>query len=337
MILAIETSCDEVSASLVDEKFSVVDQVIYSSSKKANETGGVVPEIAAREGALMITSVLDEITENIDWNDITAIAVTNGPGLVGSLLIGIEAAKTLAMIHNKPLIPVFHIFGHMCANLLDKKEEFSFPCLVLTVSGGHNDMYIWKSPLEYEKIGRTIDDAAGECFDKCARMLGLGYPGGPLLSRAAQNGDGNAFDFPRPLQHAKNENMYNFSFSGLKTALLYTIKERGGIANADQQTISDLAASVETAICESLLHKLFLAQKKYNISHVALTGGVSANTPLRKKFQDMVSAKNLSGSLPTKIVYSTDNAAMIGAAAQVLWKNKADDEDFDFRKVHVSF
>lgn len=337
MICAIETSCDEVSVSLVDENFMVIKNIIYSSSAKANETGGVVPEIAAREAAQMMTNVLKEATENINLDDITAIAVTNGPGLVGSLLTGIESAKALALIYNKPLIPVFHIFGHMCANLLDRSENFIFPCIVLTVSGGHNDIYIWESELEYTRVGKTIDDAAGECFDKCARMLGLGYPGGPLLSKKAEKGDGKRFNFPRPLQHAKNENIYNFSFSGLKTALLYKIKDLGGIENCDEQTIADLAASIETAICESLLHKLFLVQKRYEISHVALTGGVSANTPLRKQFIKISKEKKLEYSIPEKIIYSTDNAAMIGAAAQVLWRNKKEGESFDFRDVRVSF
>lgn len=341
MILAIETSCDEVSASLVDKNFRVWKNIIYSSSAKANETGGVVPEIAAREAAKMMTEVLQKVTENINWNTIDSIAVTTGPGLVGSLLTGIEAAKTLAMIYNKPLIPVFHIFGHICANLLEKDEQTRknlFPCLVLTVSGGHNDIYIWKNELEYTKIGTTLDDAAGECFDKCARMLNLGYPGGPLLSLCAENGiekNAKIYNFPRPLHNAKGDNIYNFSFSGLKTSLLYKIKDLGGIENCSSQIIADLALGIETAICDSLLQKLFLAQKKYVCRSIALTGGVSANKPLRKKFCEQAQQQNITASLPKEIIFCTDNAAMIGAAAQLIWKNKSDTETFDFRTVGI--
>jgi len=180
MILSIETSCDEVSASIVDRDYNVHKHVIFSSSDLANKTGGVVPELAAREAANMMQDVLMKTTKYLDWNSIKAIAVTNGPGLVGSLMTGIEAAKTLATLFKKPLIPVSHIFGHICSNFLDREKKMTFPALVLTVSGGHNDIYFWESTMVYEKIGTTLDDAAGECFDKCARMLGLGYPGGPL-------------------------------------------------------------------------------------------------------------------------------------------------------------
>ncbi len=328
MILAIETSCDEVSASLVNENFEVEKHIIFSSSDLANKTGGVVPELAAREAANMMQSVLKKITENIDWDSVKAIAVTNGPGLVGSLMTGIEAAKTLAILFNKPLIPVFHIFGHMCANFLEQKEKIIFPALVLTVSGGHNDIYLWNSETEYLKIGTTLDDAAGECFDKCARMLGLGYPGGPLLSHCAEHGEKrDDIILPRPLKHAKNENMFNFSFSGLKTALLYKIenlKQNSLNTNNNKltkQTISDLALEVETAICETLLHKLFLAQKKYNISTVMISGGVSANKPLRKQFLEQAKQRKCNAFIPVKFEYCTDNAAMIGSAAHILWNN----------------
>ncbi|HID91886.1 TPA: tRNA (adenosine(37)-N6)-threonylcarbamoyltransferase complex transferase subunit TsaD [Candidatus Gracilibacteria bacterium] len=335
MILAIETSCDEVSASLVDQNFCVQKHIIFSSSNLANKTGGVVPELAAREAANMMQSVIKKITKNIEWNHIKAIAVTNGPGLVGSLMTGIETAKTLAILFNKPLIPVFHIFGHMCANFLEQKNKITFPALVLTVSGGHNDIYVWENALEYKRIGTTLDDAAGECFDKCARMLGLGYPGGPLLSKKAESGKKrDDIILPRPLKHTKNENLFNFSFSGLKTALLYKIQKikiinknnsennsENKSDNLDEQTIADLCLEVETAICETLLHKLFLAQKIYKINTLMLSGGVSANKPLRAQFLHKATAIKCNAFIPVKFEYCTDNAAMIGAAAQIIWKN----------------
>ncbi len=336
MILAIETSCDEVSASLVTKDFHVKKHIIFSSSELANKTGGVVPELAARESANMMQSVLQKITQSLDWDSVKAIAVTNGPGLVGSLMTGIETAKTLAILFNKPLIPVYHIFGHMCANFIDQKEEISFPALVLTVSGGHNDIYLWNSAVDYKKIGTTLDDAAGECFDKCARMLGLGYPGGPLLSKIAEKGDTNhSFTLPRPLLHAKNENMLNFSFSGLKTALLYTIQKiKNTNTELDQHTIANLAKEVENAICETLLHKLFLAQKKYNIRTLMLSGGVSANKPLRSQFLEKAKKQKCNAFIPTKIEYCTDNAAMIGAAAHLIW-NASDDKLFPPEAVKI--
>ncbi len=338
MILAIETSCDEVSASLVDTQFHVHKHIIFSSSELANQTGGVVPEIAAREGAKMIQNVITQITKNIDWDTIKAIAVTNGPGLVGSLMIGIETAKTLALLFKKPLIPVFHIFGHMCANFLEQKNKVQFPALILTISGGHNDLYLWESPLQYKKIGTTLDDAAGECFDKCARMLGLGYPGGPALSQKAQKGKKqNDITLPRPLKNAKDNNLFNFSFSGLKTALLYKIQNIKTLEHTEilsDQTIADLCLEVETAICDTLLHKLFTAQKKYSISTLMLSGGVSANKPLREQFLQEAKKRKCTALIPVHFEYCTDNAAMIGAAAQLIWQHSTD-KTFPIENVQI--
>lgn len=335
MILGIETSCDEIAAAVIDNTYKVQKNIIFTSSDLAIKTGGVVPEIAARDAGKKITTVLQKATENLNWNDIDAIAVTNGPGLVGSLLTGIEAAKTLAFLKNKPLIPVYHIYGHMCANLLDREENLplNYPVLVLTVSGGHNDIYLWKSPLEREKIGQTIDDAAGECFDKCARMLGLPYPGGPHLSKCAESGNAKIFDFPRPMIHKKNN---NFSFSGLKTSVLYTIRDLGGIENISKTQKSDISAGIQTAICETLLTKFYRAAKKYNVKEVHLTGGVSANTQLREEFLDLAKKQRYISRVPSKIIYSTDNAAMIAAAGKMIWDNTLK-KDFPFEDVKVSF
>ena len=327
MILGIETSCDEIAAAVVDRKFQVQKNIIFSSCELAKETGGVVPEIAARDAAEKITQVLKEATEDLDWSRISAIAVTNGPGLSGPLMTGIEAAKTLAFLKDKPLIPVFHIFGHMSANFLKRgKKKILFPNIVLTVSGGHNDLYLWKSPLEYEKLGGTIDDAAGECFDKCARMLGLPYPGGPHLSQCAETGKIKKYTFPLPLctknyNTSENQNRFNFSFSGLKTSLFYKIRDIETSENKqkrdEEQEKHDLAAGVQNAIVETLLKKLFWAVDEYQVKQVHLTGGVSANTLLKKKFLEKCQQKNISGIFPEKTIYSTDNAAMIAYAGGI--------------------
>ena len=334
MILGIETSCDEIAAALVDKNFSVHENIIFSSCDLAKATGGVVPEIAARDASEKITTVLKEATKNLDWEKISAIAVTKGPGLSGPLMTGIEAAKTLAFLKNKPLIPVFHIFGHMSANFLERNtKEICFPNIVLTVSGGHNDLYLWKSPTEYEKLGGTIDDAAGECFDKCARMLGLPYPGGPNLSRFAEKGDPQKYEFPRPLctknyNTPENKNQFNFSFSGLKTALFYKLREEEKHHRGEQE-FPHLAAGVQNAIVDTLLKKLLWAVQKYGVEQVHLTGGVSANTLLKEKFTHFCQKQNISGKFPEKIIYSTDNAAMIAAAGQLILQHKKTPEDIN--------
>lgn len=335
MILGIETSCDEIAAALVDQHFVVHKNIIFSSCELAKNTGGVVPEIAARDAAEKITQVLKEATDKLDWKKISAIAVTNGPGLSGPLMTGIEAAKTLAYLKGKPLIPVFHIFGHMSANFLGRKPaDIKFPSIVLTVSGGHNDLYLWRSPLEYEKLGGTIDDAAGECFDKCARMLGLPYPGGPNLSKCAIGGDVKQYEFPRPLctknyNTEENKNRFNFSFSGLKTALFYQKKK---LTTDEENELSekikrDLAAGVQNAIVETLLKKLFWAVEKHGAQQVHLTGGVSANSLLKQRFIESCARHDVEGIFPKKIIYSTDNAAMIGAAGQLMYTHKKTPEN----------
>lgn len=321
MILAIETSCDEVSGALVSEGFKVHKNVIYSSSQKANETGGVVPELAARSAGEMIEYMLTEVIHTQDWDTIKAIAVTTQPGLKGSLLTGIEAGKTLAWIQQKPFIPVHHVFGHMCANIIwsdphKKRTLPKFPVLVLTVSGGHNDIYLWKNPMEYEKIGTTKDDAGGECFDKCARMLGLGYPGGPALSLLAEKGRSGVYPLPRPLIKRSD---YDFSFSGLKTAVLYCINDLKASKKYTDQARADIACEIEHAIGEVLLSKLFSAQEHFGINELHITGGVSANQFLRTEFKKRCTQKQILFRIPEKIEYCTDNGAMIGGAGQILF------------------
>lgn len=331
MIFAIESSCDEVSASLVGHDFSVQKNILYSSADIASRTGGVVPEQAARKAEEHIAEVISVTLERYNPHDITALAVTHGPGLIGSLFTGIETAKTLAYLWNKPLIPVYHIFGHMCANMLER-DEGVFPRLVLTVSGGHNDIMLWESPLQWKKIGNKIDDAAGECFDKCARMLGLAYPGGPNLSRLAQTATHQYyFPLPKPMMHDAS---FDMSFSGLKTAVLYTIRDEGGIENFSQEKKADLAWGIEQTITDVLLGKLEKAAKQLGINEIEITGGVSANRVLREKAEILAIKKKWNFRIPAKLVYCTDNAAMIGAAGNILWKY-SEDKIFDFKNVAV--
>ncbi len=331
MILSIESSCDEVSAALVRSDFSVLKNILYSSSSVASTTGGVVPEIAARKAEQHIAEVIQMVMQATSPDDIEAIAVTNGPGLIGSLFTGIETAKTLAYLWKKPLIPVFHTFGHMCANMLER-DEGTFPRLVLTVSGGHSDIILWENPLEWKRVGKTIDDAAGECFDKCARMLGLPYPGGPNLSRLASLfEEAPSFHLPRPMM---NSDDFDMSFSGLKTAVLYTIRDAGGIELFLPEKKSELAKAIEEAIVDVLLGKLKKAAQHFNISAIEVTGGVSANRLLRAKAKALAQQKKWELRIPEKLEYCTDNAAMIGAAGQTIWKYSKN-RDFSFQNVQL--
>lgn len=331
MILAIESSCDEVSVALVGHDYTVRKNILYSSAGIANATGGVVPEMAARKAEQNIAWVITQAMDLVSLDNISAIAVTCGYGLLGSLFTGIEAAKTLAFLWKKPLIPVFHTFGHMCAPMLGSGEGV-FPRMVLSVSGGHNEIILWKSPLQWERIGKSIDDAAGECFDKCARMLGLGYPGGPLLSALAKTATGqHSFSFPRPMMHAEG---FDMSFSGLKTAVLYAIEKNGGIGEFSQEQKADAAQEIEKAIVEVLLARVAKAMKVFEIRHLEITGGVSANTLLREEANSLCIKKKWTLRMPQKIEFCTDNGAMIGAAANCIWQHSID-KTFDFRSVSV--
>ncbi len=314
LILGIETSCDETAAAVVENGWNVLSNVIASSQLLHVKTGGVVPEVAARDSAMKIAPVIKDalVKSGASWKRIDAVAVANGPGLLGSLLVGIESAKTLAMLYKKPLIPVYHIAGHLFSNILERKNPPSFPVVSLTVSGGHNDLYLWKSPAVFEKLGGTNDDAAGEAFDKGARLLGLPYPGGPSLAKIALKGKKDAVHFPRPMEKSGN---YEFSFSGLKTALYYEIEHRTSEKKLSNKEISDLSASYQEAIVDTLIDKLFRAVDEWNAGEVHLAGGVSANKRLREKFEEEAEKRHLSTRIPEKLEYCTDNGAMIAAAA----------------------
>ena len=316
-ILAIETSCDETACSVVENGKKVLINTIASQVDIHAKTGGVVPEVAAREHVLKMLPVLDQCLEDSksSWDDIDAIAITKGPGLVSSLIIGTETATVISYVKNKPLIPVHHIVGHVYSNWLDIDDEIQFPVLILTVSGGHNELILMKDHFDFELLGETLDDAAGEAFDKVARMLGLGYPGGPAISKLAEGADRTRFKLPRVMLE---KDSFDFSFSGLKTAVLTLIKKNE--KNIDEKFKADMAASFQEAVIEVLGNKLINAFKKYpEIKELHLAGGVSANTRLREYI-----IENLpEGAVfrhPKSIRYCTDNAAMIASAAYFQYK-----------------
>lgn len=333
-ILGIETSCDETAAAIVENGWNVLSNEIGTSVEEHKKTKGIVPEVAARDAEKKVFPVVEKAlkTAHCSFEDIDAIAVTAGPGLMGSLLVGVESARMLAYIHKKPLIPVHHITGHICANRLMRKRNIHFPTLVLTVSGGHNEIILWKDAFEFERIGYSIDDAAGEAFDKGARMLGLGFPGGPAIEKASKKGVEDAFAFPRPMLNKEND--FRFSFSGLKTSLLYRIEDLGGIENMEQSIKNDVAASYQEAIVDTLAGKLFQALNEYHdIKEVHLTGGVSANKRLRHKIFERTEKMHISFYFPEKIEFCTDNAAMIAGAGY--WKyTKNSAENWTWQSVH---
>jgi len=310
-ILGIETSCDETAAAVVEDGVKVLSNVIASSIDLHQATGGVVPEVAAREHLKQISPVIDKALADAGckWKDIDAIAVTTNPGLIASLLVGINTAQTIAYIHEKPLIEVDHIIGHVYSNFLERPSPPQFPLLVLTVSGGHNELMLMQGHHQFTRLGETLDDAAGEAFDKVARLLGLGYPGGPVISKLAENGNPDAFKFPRPM--LKGENKYNFSFSGLKSAVRREVEHLKAMSD---QTIADLCASFQQAVIETLVDKLVLATQENDVKEVHLAGGVSANKLLRQIAREKLADK-LPLYWPVEQFFCTDNAAMIAAAA----------------------
>ena len=305
-ILGIESSCDETSASIVKNGTEEIATVISSQIDIHKNYGGVVPEIASRHHVKNITIVLEECLEqaNMTMEEIDAIAITYGPGLIGSLLIGLEAAKTLAYLYQKPLIPVHHIAGHIYANSLVR--QFHFPMLALVVSGGHTELIEMTEHYKFQKLGGTLDDAIGECYDKVARVIGLEYPGGPKLDKLAKSGK-PTYKLPIPL----HDDSYNFSFSGLKSAVInlaHNEEQRGNKLNKE-----DLAASFQKVAVESVISKTKKAIKDNNIKYLIVAGGVAANQILRKEIENLGEEMNIEVSIPP-IKYCTDNATMIAAA-----------------------
>ena len=308
--LAIETSCDETSCAVIEDGREVLSNIISSQIDIHRKFGGVVPEIASRKHIEAINNIIQESLDKADitFNDLDLIGVTQGPGLVGALLVGISAAKALAYGLDIPLIGVNHIQGHICANYIEHKElEPPFTCLV--VSGGHTYLLNVKSYTEYELVGRTRDDAAGEAFDKVARSIGLPYPGGPFIDQLAKEGDKDSIPFPRV--YLEDES-YDFSFSGLKTAVLNYInqtKQKG-----EEIIIENVAASFQQAVLDVLVDKSFRLAKETGSKRIVIAGGVAANEGLRKMLESRGKKENVEIYYPSRIL-CTDNAAMIGSAA----------------------
>lgn len=313
-ILAIESSCDETSASVcVDGK--ILSNFI-ANQKVHEQYGGVVPELASRAHMQNIVPVADAAIKQagIDLAHIDAIAFTQAPGLIGSLLVGAQFAKSLALALNKPLIAVHHMQAHVLANLINEQDKPDFPFLCLTVSGGHTQIVLANSPLDLKVIGETIDDAAGEAFDKTAKLLGLPYPGGPLIDKYAKEGNPQAFKFAEPQIPG-----LNFSFSGLKTSVLYFLQKQN--TEFVQQHLQDLCASVQHTIIQILLKKLKKAVKETGVKNVCIAGGVSANSGLRNALTE--TGKNLGWrTFIPKFEYCTDNAAMIAITAHYKFLNQ---------------
>lgn len=312
-MLGIETSCDETAVAIVKNGKEIMSNVVASQIDSHKRFGGVVPEIASRHHVEQITIVLEEAFHQakLSWDDIDAISVTEGPGLVGALLIGVNAAKALAFAKQKPLVGVHHIAGHIYANRLI--TEFEFPLLSLIVSGGHTELVLMKDHGNYEVIGETRDDAAGEAFDKVARMLDLPYPGGPHIDRLAANGN-ETIDFPRAWLE---QGSFDFSFSGLKSSVINQIhnsRQRG-----EDLRKEDVAASFQASVIDVLIEKTFKAAEKYQVKQVIVAGGVAANRGLRKALENKFKYTNQSLLIPP-IHLCTDNAAMIAAAGTVAYE-----------------
>ena len=305
LVLGIESSCDETSVAIVKDGKEVLSNVINSQIKIHEKFGGVVPEVASRHHVYQVSMVFEEAFKvaNVKPEDIDLVAVTQGPGLIGSLLVGVNAAKTFAMIYNKPLIAVHHLAGHIYANAIE--HEMKFPCIALLVSGGNTELIYMKEHFSFEIVGETLDDAVGEAYDKVARVVGLPYPGGPHVDRLAHEGK-DTYHLPRVYLE---DGSYNFSFSGLKSAVInlaHNLSQRGEEVNKE-----NLCASFQNSVTEVLVNKTLSLAKEKNVKNIIVAGGVSANKGLKERFFE--EGKDFNISIPS-IKYCTDNAAMIAAA-----------------------
>jgi N6-L-threonylcarbamoyladenine synthase len=329
LILAVETSCDETAAAVIEDGHCIRSSVVASQVEMHRPYGGVYPEIASRQHILDIVPVIGHALDDahVPFSDLSAVAVTRGPGLAGSLLVGVNAAKAIAWARDLPVVAVNHLEGHLYSNWLDEGGQIdptiilqpslprldargqAFPLLVLIVSGGHTELILMQRHRAYQRLGATLDDAAGEAFDKVARLLGLSYPGGPAIQRAAEGGDPAAFEFPRALTGAtaQPEHRFDFSFSGLKTAVLRQVRELG----AERLPVADLAASFQQAVVDVLVTKTADAARECGVERVCVCGGVAANLSLRSAMAQRLSVPV---SIPPFFL-CTDNAAMTGSAA----------------------
>ena len=308
-ILAIESSCDETAAAVIENGTHILSNVIASQTELHAQYGGVFPEVASRKHVELIYPVIQQAMNEarLTFGELDAVAVTYGPGLVGSLLVGVNAAKGIALACGLPLLPIHHIEGHIYSLwLTEHASQIEFPVLNLVVSGGHTELYLMNDHHSYLHLGGTLDDAVGEAYDKVGRLLNLPYPGGPHVDRAARRGNPNAFRFPR----ATLGHDYNFSFSGLKTAVLREIQKQ-----KEKLPVDDLAASFQKAAVDVLVSKTVMAAKELGVKAVHISGGVSANSGLR---EDMIKALTIAVRYPP-LTLCTDNAAMIGSAAHFRW------------------
>ena len=311
-ILGIETSCDETSAAVVrdGELLSNVTRTQLFHS----QYGGVVPELASRAHQRLIIPIVSEALSEagIRKDELTVVAAVHGPGLIGSILVGLSFGKALALGLGIPFVGINHMEAHILSNLIERNKP-SFPFINLTVSGGHTQLVLVKSAFNYQLLGETRDDAAGEAFDKVAKMLGIGYPGGPLIDKLAREGDPSAIDFPRPFL---GEGSFEFSFSGLKTSVLYYLRRNhldAASLSGKQSLLADICASFQAAVVEVLVHKTLHAASRFEVSDLAVAGGVAANSELRRRLQHEAGGKGLKVFIP-KIEYCTDNGAMIAMA-----------------------
>jgi N6-L-threonylcarbamoyladenine synthase len=310
IILAIESSCDETAVAIIKNGHEILANVVSTQIEIHRRYGGVVPEIASRKHLELINAVVQEALDqaNMVLDDVTHIAVTYGPGLVGALLVGVATAKALAFASGKPLIGVHHIEGHICANFL-VKQDFQFPLVCLVVSGGHTNIIKITDHGQYLLLGQTKDDAAGEAYDKIARAIGLPYPGGPHIEQLSREGNANAIELPRAWM---GDDSYDFSFSGLKSAVLNYINKAK--MKGEEINPADVAASFQQAVLDVLVQKTVRAAVENGVSNILLAGGVAANGTLREQLQTAANAHNIQVHYPP-VHFCTDNAAMIGAAA----------------------
>ena len=318
LILGIETSCDETASAVVEDGKRILSNIVASQMDIHSKYGGVVPELASRRHIQNIVPVIQQSLETagVSLDNIDGIAVTQGPGLIGSLLIGISTAKALSYAKNLPIVGVNHIEGHIYSNFLEN-DDLERPFICLVVSGGHtNLMYVGAGKREYEKLGQTMDDAAGEAFDKVSRLLELGYPGGPIIDKLAKEGNAKAIPFPRP--YVWNHN-FNFSFSGLKTSVLnYLVKEK---SEGRSINVADVSASFQSAVIDVLVEKTLRSAESKGVKTVAMAGGVAANSGLRKRFTERCQEKGYKLCYPRPIL-CTDNAAMIAGIGYHLLNNQ---------------
>lgn len=347
-ILGIETSCDETSVAIVRGGDELLSNVVASSMDAHIKYGGIVPEVAARAQSEYMIPVLENSLKQAgcEWSDIDAIAVTYGPGLGGSLLVGVMTAKTLGQMHKKPLIPVNHVQAHMAVNLLTKtaldlklpNDPPDFPALCLIVSGGHSQIVCYESPIDYKILGQTRDDAVGEAFDKVAKILGVPYPGGPSVSKLAKQGDPSAYSLPK----SRLQSPYDFSFSGLKTAVLRLAQKETGkdhsfpsfelASHLSDKQKADIAASFQYTAIETLLDKLTHAEEEINPKSIIITGGVSANKYLRTRAYELFGSKLHS----TDPKLSTDNGAMIASLGYQIYKNNRQVSNYESLHIEPS-